>query len=69
MRRLLAEFEASERHVCELLQIPRSTCRYRSRRDDSDLREQLQAAQVALELVAVSVVIDVSASRLVRCGA
>jgi len=38
---LLAEYKASERRVCELMQIPRSTCRYRSRRDDTDLREQL----------------------------
>ncbi len=41
MRRLLAEFEARERHVCELMQIPRSTIRYRSRRDDGVLRERL----------------------------
>jgi len=38
---LLAEFETSERHVCELTQVPRSTCRYRSRRDESVLRERL----------------------------
>ena len=42
MRRLLAEFKASERHVCELMQIPRSSCRYHSQRNDGDLREQLQ---------------------------
>ncbi len=38
---MLAEFEASERHVCELMLIPRSICRYRSRRDDGVLRERL----------------------------
>lgn len=42
MRRLREEFRTSERHVCELMQISRSSCRYRSRRDDSDLRERLQ---------------------------
>ena len=41
MRRLTAEFAASERHVCELIDIPRSSCRYRSRRDDTVLRQQL----------------------------
>lgn len=43
MQRLRAEFASSERHVCELLFIPRSTYRYRSCRDDSVLREQLIA--------------------------
>jgi putative transposase len=41
VRRLQAEFEASERHVCELIEVPRSSCRYQSRRDDSWLRERL----------------------------
>ena len=41
MQRLRAEFAASERHACELMSIPRSSCRYRSRRDDSELRQQL----------------------------
>lgn len=41
MRRLTTEFAASERHVCELIEIPRSSCRYRSRRDDSSLWQQL----------------------------
>ena len=41
MRRLQAEFEASERHVCELIEVPRSSCRYQSCRDDSWLRERL----------------------------
>lgn len=41
MRRLRAEFATSERHACELLSIPRSSCRYESRRDDSVLRQQL----------------------------
>lgn len=38
---LLAEFEASERRVCELMKIPRTSYRYRSRRDDEPLRNQL----------------------------
>jgi putative transposase len=38
---LRAEFATSERHVCELMSIPRSSCRYRSRRDDSMLRQHL----------------------------
>ena len=41
MRRLMAEFSASERRACELMEIPRMSCRYQSRRDDSDLRERL----------------------------
>jgi putative transposase len=41
VRRLRAEFAGSERHACELLFIPRSSCRYVSRRDDGALREQL----------------------------
>jgi putative transposase len=42
VRRLLVEFDASERRVCELMEIPRSSHRDRSRRDDSGLRERLQ---------------------------
>jgi putative transposase len=41
VQRLRAEFATSERHACELMSIPRSSYRYRSRRDDSVLREQL----------------------------
>ncbi len=41
MQRLRAEFATSERHACELMSIPRSSCRYESRRDDSVLRQQL----------------------------
>ncbi len=41
MRRLATEFAASERHACELMEIARTTHRYASRRDDSQLREQL----------------------------
>jgi putative transposase len=43
VRRLLSEFKSSERHACELMEVPRSSCRYRSRRDDRQLREQSQA--------------------------
>jgi putative transposase len=39
---LLAEFKASERQVCELMAVPRSSGRYRSRRDDSQLQERLR---------------------------
>ena len=42
MRRLLAEFISSERHVCELMAVPRSSCRYQSRRDDSRIEERLR---------------------------
>jgi putative transposase len=38
---LRAEFEAGERCVCGLMELPRTSYRYRSRRDDSDLRERL----------------------------
>jgi len=41
VRRLMAEFCASERRACELMEIPRMSCRYKSRRDDSGLRERL----------------------------
>lgn len=33
---------ASERHVCELMAVPRSSGRYRSRRDDSQVRQRLR---------------------------
>jgi putative transposase len=39
---LLEEFKASERRVCELLEVPRSSGRYRSRRDDSQIEERLR---------------------------
>jgi len=41
VRRLAAEFGASERHVCELMGIARMSHRYESRRDESQLRAQL----------------------------
>ena len=43
MQRLKEEFPASERRVCELMEIPRMSYRYQSRRDDSGLRERLMA--------------------------
>lgn len=43
VRRLREEFGLSQRHACELLDIPRSTYRYVSRKDDSALREKLVA--------------------------
>ena len=39
---MLEEFRASERHVCELKAVPRSSGRYRSRRDDSLVQERLR---------------------------
>lgn len=42
MRRLRNEFKSSERHVCELMAVPRSSCRYQSRRDDSHIQERLR---------------------------
>ncbi len=41
MRRLREEFPASERRACELIEIPRMSYRYQSRRDDRWLRERL----------------------------
>jgi HTH-like domain len=41
VQRLRAEFATRERQACELMSIPRSSCRYRSRRDGSMLRQQL----------------------------
>lgn len=43
MRRLREEFRAGERRVCGLMKVPRSNCRYQSRRDDGWLRERLLA--------------------------
>jgi putative transposase len=40
--RLRGEYGTSERHACELLEAPRSSCRYRSRREDGGLRERLR---------------------------
>jgi putative transposase len=42
VRRLLEEFRASERLVCEPMAVPRSSGRYRSRRDDSRIQERLR---------------------------
>jgi len=41
VRRLIGEYHASERRVCGLMEIPRMSYRYRSRRDDTALRERL----------------------------
>ena len=41
VQRLKEQFGFSQRHACELIQIPRSTCRYASRRDDGALRQKL----------------------------
>jgi putative transposase len=41
VQRLRAEFATSERHACELVSIPRSSCRYQSRGDDSSLQQRL----------------------------
>lgn len=42
VRRLREEFRASERRICELMSVARSSCRYESRRDDGVLRDRLQ---------------------------
>jgi len=42
VRHLLEEYKASERRVCELMAVPRSSGRYRSRRDDSLVQERLR---------------------------
>jgi putative transposase len=41
VRRLIGEFHASERRVCGLMEIPRMSYRYQSRRDDTALRQRL----------------------------
>jgi putative transposase len=41
VRRLIGEFHTSERRVCGLMEIPRMSYRYQSRRDDTSLRERL----------------------------
>jgi putative transposase len=43
VRRLVGEFQTSERRVCGLMEIPRMSYRYQSRRDDTALRERLLA--------------------------
>jgi len=43
VQRLIKEFAFSQRHACELVEIPRSTHRYRSRKNDGVLRERLLA--------------------------
>jgi putative transposase len=37
----MTEFRASERRACELMGIPRMSCRYQCRRDDRSLQERL----------------------------
>jgi putative transposase len=39
----MADYPLSQRHACELMEIPRTTCRYVSRRDGTELRERLVA--------------------------
>ena len=41
VQQLIADFASSERHACELMSIPRSTCRYCNRHQDDGLRERL----------------------------
>jgi len=41
VQRLKAEFPVSERHACELMSVPRSSCRYETTWDDAALRERL----------------------------
>jgi putative transposase len=44
VRWLWGHFLVSQRRVCELLSVAESSCRYRSRRNDEELRERLVAA-------------------------
>jgi putative transposase len=44
VRWLWGHFLVSQRRVCELLSVTESSCRYRSRRNDEELRERLVAA-------------------------
>ena len=37
----MQEFATSERRVCGLMEVPRTSYRHRNRRDDSALRERL----------------------------
>jgi putative transposase len=37
----MEEYRFSQRHACELVEIPRSTFRYESNRDDGELRKRL----------------------------
>src|SRR6202166_4821607 len=43
VRRLIEEYPTSERRVCGLMEIPRMSYRYQSRRDDTALGERLLA--------------------------
>ena len=44
VRWLWGHFLVSQRRVCELLSVAESSCRYRSRRNDEELRERLVVA-------------------------
>ncbi len=44
VRWLYGHFLVSQRRICELLSVAESSCRYRSRRKDEELRERLVAA-------------------------
>lgn len=39
---MLAEYSSSEHHVCGLMAVPRSSCQYQRRRDDSQIQERLR---------------------------
>jgi hypothetical protein len=54
VQRLTEEFETSERHACELMSIPRSSCRYQNRCEDTALLERL--IQLAREKPHVSAI-------------
>lgn len=41
MRRLQEKLRSSERRACGLVRVPRSSCRYKSRKEDDWLRERL----------------------------
>jgi putative transposase len=41
VKNLMEDYQVSQRRACELLEVPRSSLRYESQRDDSVLREKL----------------------------
>jgi len=55
VRRRREELSISERRICELMEIPRMSYGYRSRRDDSGLRERLMKAKRRSRVISASV--------------
>jgi hypothetical protein len=57
VRRLLAEFESSERHVCELMAVPRSSGRYRAEETTAWFRNGCANWRVSIRALAIGVCI------------